>query len=82
MKVFSENPNLLIEEFNEMAAIAQKKAFITVGIEIQKEEIEIIKNYRGELCDLKKQFVKRKQENEANLIYCIDNSLLAVQYEL
>ncbi|MBW7914044.1 MAG: hypothetical protein H3C54_10205 [Taibaiella sp.] len=82
MKIFLENPNLIIKEFNEMAAIAQKKAFITVGIEIQKEEIEVIKNYREELSKLKKQFVERKLENEANLTYCIDNSLLAVQYEL
>ncbi|MFT3910287.1 MAG: hypothetical protein QM737_12730 [Ferruginibacter sp.] len=82
MKVFIENPNLLIREFNEMAAIAQTKAFITIGIEIQKEEITTIKNYRSELCDLKKEFVERKLENEANLVYCIENSLLAVQYEL
>jgi len=82
MKAFLENPNLLIKEFNEMAAIAQKKAFITVGTEIQKEEIEIIKSYRSKLSDLKKQFIERNLENEANLIYCIDNSLLAVQYEL
>lgn len=82
MKVFLENPNLLIKEFNEMAQIAQRKAFITVGIEIQKEEIEILTNYRNELKELKKQFVEINLENEANLIYCIDNSLLAVQYEL
>jgi hypothetical protein len=82
MKVFLANPNLLINEFNEMAASAQKKAFITVGIEIQKEEIETIKNYRNELSNLKTQFVERKLENEANLVYCIDKSLLAVQYEL
>jgi len=31
MITFIENPNLLINEFNEMAAIAQKKAFITVS---------------------------------------------------
>ncbi len=82
MRAFLENPNLLLTEFNEMAAIAQKKAFITVGVEIQKDEIETIKAYRSELSDLKKQFVERKLQNEANLIYCIDNSLLAVQYEL
>lgn len=82
MKVFLENPNLLIKEFNEMAAIAQRKAFITVGTEIQKEEIEIIKYYRDELSDLKKQFIENKLENEANLIYCIDNSLQSVQFEL
>jgi len=82
MKVFLENPNFLINEFNEMAAIAQRKAYITVGIEIQKEEIETLKNYRDELNELKKEFVKRNLENEANLVYCINNSLLAVQYEL
>jgi hypothetical protein len=82
MKIFLENPNLLIKEFNEMASIAQRKAFITVGIEIQKEEIEILKNYRSELNNLKGKFIERKLENEANLIYCIDNSLLVVQYEL
>ena len=82
MKAFIENPNLLIKEFNEMAAISQKKAFITVGTEIQKEEIEILNNYRQELKNLKAEFVNRKLENEANLIYCIDNSLLAVQNEL
>lgn len=82
MKVFLENPNLLIKEFNEMAQVAQRKAFITVGIEIQKEEIETLTNYRTELKELKKQFVERNLENEANLIFCIDNSLLAVQYEL
>lgn len=82
MKVFLENPNLLIREFNEMAQVAQRKAFITVGIEIQKEEIETLTNYRNKLKELKKQFVERNLENEANLIYCIDKSLLAVQYEL
>lgn len=82
MKVFLENPNLLIKEFNEMASIAQRKTFITVGIEIQKEEIETIKNYRNDLFNLKKQFIERKLENEANLTYCIENSLLTIQYEL
>jgi len=82
MKIFLENPNLLIKELNEMAAISQGKAFITVGIEIQKQEIETIKNYRAELNELKRDFVTRNLENEANLIYCIDNSLLAIQYEL
>lgn len=82
MKVFLENPNLLIEEFNEMAAIAQRKAYITVGIEIQKQEIETIINYRAQLKELKSEFVKMKAENDANLVYCIDNSLLAIQYEL
>lgn len=82
MKAFLENPNLVIDEFNEMAAIAQRKAFITVDTEIQKEEIEAIINYRNDLSELKKKYVERDLENEANLVYCIENSLFAVQQEL
>lgn len=82
MKAFFENPELLINEFNEMAAIAQKKAFITVGIEIQKEEIAVLIDYIKDLANLKKEFVTKKLENEANLIYTIENSLRVLQYEL
>ena len=80
--VFIENPNLLIKEFNEVTSRVQKKAFITIGIEIQKNEIDNLISYRQELAQLKEDFKKRKLENEANLVYCIDNSLLALQYEL
>ena len=82
MKVFFENPKLLINDFNEAAAKAQKKAFITIGIEIQKEEIKSLERYRKELLNLKEDFKKQQLENEANLIYCIENSLSALQYEL
>lgn len=82
MKVFFENPELLINEFNEMVAIAQRKAFITIGIEIQKEEIEVLENYRSELLELKKEYVAKSLENEANLVFCIENSLKVLQYEL
>ena len=37
MKDILVDPNLLISEFNKIAAIAQRKAFITIGSEIQKE---------------------------------------------
>jgi hypothetical protein len=80
--IFIENPNLLIKEFNEVASRVQKKAFITIGIEIQKQEIDNLISYRQELSQIKEDFKKRKLENEANLVYCIDNSLLALQYEL
>lgn len=80
--IFIENPNLLIEKFNKISAISQKKTFITIGIEIQKAEIDFLENYRMELKNLKKTFVERNLENEANLVYCIENSLLAIQYEL
>lgn len=82
MMVFIKNPNLLIKEFNDVASRVQKKAFITIGIEIQKNEISNLQNYRNELADLKKDFQNRKLENEANLVYCIENSLLALEYEL
>ena len=82
MKAFIENPELLINEFNEMAAIAQKKAFITVGIEIQQEEIDVLIDYIKELATLKKEFVEKKLENEANLVFTIENSLKVLQYEL
>lgn len=82
MKAFIENPELLINEFNEMAAIAQKKAFITVGIEIQQEEIEVLIDYIKDLATLKKEFVEKKLENEANLIFTFENSLKVLQYEL
>lgn len=82
MKIFTENPNILIKEFNEIALRAQKKAFITVGCEIQRDEINNLKKYNENLLKLKEDFKKRKLENEANLIYCIENSLLAIEYEL
>jgi hypothetical protein len=82
MKAFIENPELLINEFNEMAAIAQKKAFITVGIEIQQEEIKVLIEYMNALASLKKEFVEKKLEHEANLIFTIENSLRVLQYEL
>ncbi len=82
MTVFIENSNLLIQEFNEMAGIAQRKAYISIGMEIQKDAIETIINYRKELNEPKAEFVKRNEEYGAKLVYCIDSSLLAVQYEL
>lgn len=82
MQAFFENPNLLLNEFNEMAQIAQTKSFITVGIEIQKEEINTLELYRADLAELKKDYVERGWENEANLVYCIDAILNVMQYEL
>jgi len=82
MLAFIENPKLLIDEFNLMAYNAQRKAFVTISIEIQKEEIQIIEKYIENLKLLKKAFVVKKLENEANLVYCIENSLLAICYEL
>jgi len=82
MKEFLENPKLLVDEFNEVAAIAQRKAFITVCAEIQKKEIETLKVYREGLFDLKKKYVERGLKNEANLIYCLEKSLESVQFEL
>ncbi len=82
MKAFFENPELLINEYNNVAAIAQKKAFITIGIEIQQEEIAVLFDHIKDLSNFKKEFVNKKLENEANLIYMIVNSLIVLQCEL
>lgn len=52
MKDELKNINLLIDEFNKIAFIAQRKAFITIASEIQKEEIETIEAYRNSLFEL------------------------------
>lgn len=82
MLAFIENPNLLIKEFNELIKVSQRKAFITIGIELQKDEIEVLKKYREDLSTLKKSFVDRELENEANLVFCIENAVFAIQCEL
>ena|ERR1700722_14282626 len=82
IQAFLDNPNLLLTEFNEMAKIAQSKSFITIGVELQKDEINTLELYRVDLAELKKQFVERNQEPESNLVYCIDAILRVMQYEL
>lgn len=82
MQAFFENPKLLIDEFNELIDVSQTKAFITVGIEIQKEEIEVLEQYCKDLTELKEGFVARNLENEANLVYCIIGSIKVIQHEL
>ena len=82
MIAYSLNIEWLLKEFNEMAEIAQKKAVITIGIEIQEQEVKVIDEYTRNLISLKKEYIERKLEPEANLVYCIIGSLRAVQYEL
>lgn len=82
MKNFKVDPNLILKDFNELAKLAQTKAFITIDIELQKEAIKTIQEYRKGLADKKEVYREEKLENEANLIYCLENSLLAVEYEL
>jgi len=82
IQAFLENPVLLINEFNELIDTSQAKAFITVGIEIQKDEIEVLNNYEQELIKLKKEFAERRLENEANLVYCIISSVEIIRHEL
>jgi hypothetical protein len=82
MLAFIDNPQLLIIEFNDLIKVTQRKTFITVGIEIQKEEIRVIEDYRNDLDKLKKEFITRGLEKEANLIFNLENTLLSFQYEL
>jgi hypothetical protein len=82
IKEFLENPNLLIEEYNDLIEVAQLKTFITVGIEIQKEEIAVLTQYREGLREVKKAFIDLNKEKEANLVYCLDGMIRVIQYEL
>lgn len=82
MLAFIENPQLLINEFNDLIKDSQRKTFMTVGLEIQKEEIKVLRNYQDDLNKLKKEFVSRNLENEANLVFCIENTALSIEHEL
>ena len=82
MKDELKNINLLIDEFNKIAFIAQRKAFITIASEIQKEEIETIEAYRNSLFELKRKYVEHELNEEANLTFCLEQSLQSIQYEL
>ena len=82
MNEFLENPNLLIEEYNDLIEVAQLKTFITVGIEIQKAEIAVLSQYREDLREVKKAFIALNKEEEANLVYCLDGMIRVIQYEL
>ena len=65
-----------------MAEVSRSKAFISIGIEIQKEEIQVLEDYLTEMDQLKKEYVNRNLENEANLTYCLASGLRVIQYEL
>lgn len=82
MQAFLENPSAIIDEFNDLIHISQTKAFITVGVEIQKDETEVLNKYEQDLIQLKSEFAKRHLENEANLIYCIIGSVKVIKHEL
>lgn len=79
---FLNNPQLLINEFNELIDVAQSKSFITVGIEIQKNEIEVLRRYQENLQELKAGFIARHLENEANLVWCLISSVNIIENEL
>jgi hypothetical protein len=82
MNAYFTNPNDLLYEFNEAMQIAQKKAIFTVGIEIQKEEIENLNGYLENLSNRKKEFSEKKFENDANLAYCLLTLGGIIQLEL
>ena len=82
MKQYRINPNIYIKEFNDIISISQNKTYMSVGIEIQKEEVNILEKYIKGICDLKDDFIINEQENEANLMFCIEHSCIAVLEEL
>lgn len=79
---YSVNPGPLMDDFNQRAEIAQRKAFMSIGQGIQEEEILSINRYVSELLELKSDFVSNKMEPEANLVYCIVGSIRAIAFEL
>jgi hypothetical protein len=82
MIAYSINPALLMDEFNDVAEKAHAKAFITIGTEIQEKEISDLKEYISKLIEIKADFIERKLEPEANMVFCFVGSIRAVQYEL
>jgi hypothetical protein len=82
IQAFLDDPRLLLKEFNEVAKIAQFKAYITVAAEIQRDEITSLESYRADLAVLKKRFASENREKEANLVFCIDVILKTMQREV
>lgn len=82
MDAFFNNPELLVSECSEMFNTISPKAYLTIGVELQRDAIEELDNYRKDLSSLKKKFVEKEQENEANLLYCLDQTLKVLQLEL
>jgi hypothetical protein len=81
-KAYLINPNDLIRDYNEVIDEAQKKAFFTIGIELQKEEIDNLQIYIDELSAQRKEFATKNSGNEANLIYCFERLAMIIQSEL
>ena len=73
---------MLIHEFNEIAKNAQKKAFITIGIEIQKDEVQTLTQHQEKYKKLRLKCAGKNFENDANLLYCIENSFVTIRHEL
>lgn len=82
MNAYFTNPNDLLYDFNVAMEVAQKKAIFSVGIEIQKDEINSLDLYLDKLSNLKKEFSEKKFENDANLVFCLLTLASVIQLEL
>ena len=82
MIAYSVNTGPLMDEFNEIAHIAHRKAFMSIGIEIQQDEISSLESHISRLIDIKADFIAKQMEPEASLVFCIVGTLKAVQNEL
>lgn len=82
MNAYFTNPNDLLHDFNVAMEVAQKKAIFSVGIEIQKDEINSLDLYLDKLSNQKKEFSEKKFENDANLVYCLLTLASVIQLEL
>jgi len=76
------NPNELIRDYNEVVDKAQKIAIYTIGIELQKKEIEDLQLYIDRLSVQREEFATKNNGNEANLIYCFERLAMIIQSEI
>ena len=63
-KAYLINPNELIRDYNEVVDKAQKIAIFTIGIELQKKEIEDLQLYIDKLSVQREEFATKNNGNE------------------
>lgn len=81
-KAYLINPNELIRDYNEVVDKAQKMAIFTIGIELQKIEIEDLQLYIDKLSVQREEFATKNNGNETNLIYCFERLAMIIQSEI
>jgi hypothetical protein len=79
---FSSDTNSIIEDFNRIIEKAQNIAIFSRAIEIQLEEIDVLKFYDEALQSIKEKFIFSKDEENANQILCVQYLTRTIMHEL